>query len=252
MNILLRPDVEIRLKFVLFSAILSLTPGCSDWHLAGNTSTATDVLGTNNARPINVLTNGIQRLQVTDGSAPLPVTNWMNVASVEVGDGISIAAKNIGANCPVSSIPTATIDMWTGCSNTAHIRLSEGGYLGATHNHFEEWANLDGFWFNTVQPGAAYIFNHNASEYGRLGPNDFWRFGANPAGANAGRRVEVQDNLPQLRLTNFVTVLGLPFGYTDFFTTNSGDLAILPLHRRRLCSTKRRNPNPDTDPTAGR
>lgn len=87
-----------------------------------------------------------------------------------------------------------------------------------------------GNYYSTFSETGIHRFDRGQVEYGRLGTNNFWRFGENNGGpvfggANAGRRVEVVDDEAQFRLTFSPNSTGV---HTDFFSNPSGNLLIQP------------------------
>jgi hypothetical protein len=164
-------------------------------------------------QPIHYSTGGVRRHTTTIG-APLNNNIFSGANGNFSGDGISIAPG------PGSSA-FATLDLFTTVSNQTHIRMDGTALLQTASSRFEQYANLNGFWFNATgnnqfgTPNAfnpLYVFNIKSAEKGRLGSNEKWRFGNNPGAVNANNRVEISasagdpyfatNNASGLRFTN--------------------------------------------------
>lgn len=180
------------------------------------------------------------RAEFTSGQAMLP-----NSAAQARTDGFRIwnpgYASSGGAYLPLSAI-----DIWTGESGTTHMRYDHSGLFQGINLQFEQFARLNGFWFNaqplTDQAGSyrgRYFFNIDSIEVARFSnatntSRGYMRVGLLPGGGTSGpgnpgtdaaRRLEVYDNatLPQFRITQTNGTI-----YTDFQTTAAGDLFIDP------------------------
>ena len=205
---------KIILALVLSSAFTSITN--AQWmdnglNFGGNGNT----FGTIDNWPIDIFTNNIQRGQWTTGGA---LGGNSVVSNPPTGDGLRILPWN-------GSAVNSAIDIWTAQdgSGGCHIRWDQTGLIQGLNDNFEFWSQRNGFWFNTTEPIGQYLFNRNETEDGRLGTNDFWRFGLNPSNINAQRTLEVFDasGNPQFRITddpssaNFVDFKSRPLGYLN-------------------------------------
>jgi hypothetical protein len=178
-----------------------------------------NIFGTTNMFPIQIFTGNFKKAEFTSSFSMGP-----GLGGSLTGDGLRIMPRTVG--CGIPSTSTGSLDLWTTCSNGTHIKWDGSGQISGQNSRFEQWAQLDGFWFNAASNTGRYIFSQQSNEYGRLGVNHNWRIGVGIA-FDAQRRLEVYDNsgAPQFRLS-----FGVPLGpiYTDFQTTSLGDLAILP------------------------
>lgn len=147
------------------------------------------------------------------------------------------------ANSPINSI-----DIWTGQSNSTHIRLDNTGNFDTEQLLFKSAARFNGYWFNAAPTAvqypsfkAMYVFNIDSIEVMRigsavgmgsnvpLGPNSwnvnegFIRIGEQPntaAPVNAGNRLEI-DAYPN---TTFSSPNGSCAGSTGFSGLRFTDL----------------------------
>lgn len=222
---------------IAFSALANF--GYSQpWIKGGNgpTPPGPSILGTNAQwnQPILIHTFGNHIATFTNTNS---LTSWAGNA----GKGLSIIAP------PGSS---GNLDLFTsnnlGSSET-HAVFGGSGQVSGQNNRFEfisTGASL-GNYYSTFSGSGIHRFDRGQKEYGRLGTNNFWRFGENNSGPvfgglNAARRVEVVDNKTQFRLTYSSNSTG-PF--TDFFSNPNGNLQILPQGQRVGI-------NANTNPTA--
>ncbi len=160
-----------------------------------------------------------------------------NEVALHAVDGFRI--WNPGYAASAAYDPLEAIDIWTGESATTHMRFDQSGLMQGINLRFEEFARLNGFWFDaaplTSQAGfrGNYLFNMDSIEVVRFSNvnntnRGFVRVGWQPGGAilDAARRLEVYDaaDLPQFRITQSSTNAT----FTDFQTTTLGDLYINP------------------------
>ena len=166
------------------------------WQATGNflIGPGNNILGSFTGFPVRHFTGGTLKFTTT-------VNNTMNNGGFSttfggIGDGISIAPGGVGT--PFASAAFATLDLFTSQSNQTHIRMDGTGLLQTGNLRFEQYANLNGFWFNATGnntaglPGggtAQFIFNIQNNEKGRLGSNGYWHIGDNAV--NANNRLEI-------------------------------------------------------------
>ncbi|MBL7765244.1 MAG: tail fiber domain-containing protein [Chitinophagaceae bacterium] len=156
------------------------------WYRGGNNPVpnTNNIFGTMWPSEVYHYTGGTLKF-ITTVNAALNNTNF-NSTFVASGDGISVAP---GAG----SAPFATIDLFTGPSNTTFFRLGQASLLQTVNTRVEHIANFNGFWYNATGTGGGnvytpqYVWNIQQTEKGRLGANGWWRFGNNfavPVAAN--------------------------------------------------------------------
>ena len=197
-----------------------------------------NIFGTIGAFPVRHFTGGGLKYTTTVG-ASLNNNIFSSANGNFSGDGIQIAA---GAG----SAPFATLDLFTTASNQTHIRMDGTALIQTASSRFEQYTNLNGFWFNATgnsQFGAPnsftpqFIFNINSIEKGRLGSNGFWHIG-NTA-TNALNTIEIESSAASpaggvtgsgLRLTNMnstnATVPNPGLGVLS--VNNNGDVIYVP------------------------
>ena len=152
------------------------------------------------------------------------------------GGGDGLRFWNPGYTSSMAYSAQSALDIWVGPSNSTHIRWDHSGTVQGQSNHFELIGRLNGFWFNAAPLASQtavrgkYFFNIDSIEVARIdNPNNaqrgFYRIGINPSNLNPARRLEVFDaaNAPQFRITQTAGT-----AYTDFQSTNTGDLVITP------------------------
>jgi hypothetical protein len=215
-----------KLLFVFFVVLIfNSTNAQAPWYLGGNTfatvNGTNNILGTFPFLPVRVMTGGTVKGYFTVGNSLNDGVGGL------VGDGLSLRNPScVGCagslDMAAASGGNASFIKWSGVSGGPG-----SGLIKADNLRFEEWAHVNGFWFNAdgggIGAGAArYIFNMYSSEVGRIGTNNLWRIGLNPAGANAVRRLEVFD------ATGFQFRISRQTGFVDFDATGLGHLNILP------------------------
>ncbi|MFM2156853.1 MAG: hypothetical protein RL516_1602 [Bacteroidota bacterium] len=175
--------------------------------------------------------------------------NVMQENQLTPTDGFRI--WNPGYSSSTSYNPDHALDLWCGNSNTTHIRFDHSGLIQTINLRFEQIARLTGFWFDArpydYQKAAGYrgefYFNIDSVEIGRYSNTNsanlgFMRIGRQPAGQlastgiDATRRLEIYDAAddPQFRITKATDASYVPQVYTDFQTTNLGNLFINPIN----------------------
>ncbi len=207
-----------RLIIMVFALVSTLSFGQNWTYNALNNGGLGNILGTSSPHPINIFTNNIQRAQFTTGTI-LGVTT--NIPGVGTGDGLRIINAT-STVCGGNTNALGTLDMWTSCGTGSNIRWGVSGQISGMNNRFENWARLQGFFFNTGDVNGVYKFARSGKVTGFVGTNDFWRIGEQADGSNfnANRRLEVLDNVAQFRISyaNPNTQSSI---FTDFFTNNS-------------------------------
>ncbi|MBK7964034.1 MAG: tail fiber domain-containing protein [Bacteroidetes bacterium] len=178
--------------------------------------------------------------------------NAMQENQIAPTDGFRI--WNPGYSSSTSYNPNHALDLWCGVSNTTHIRFDHSGLIQTINLRFEQIARLDGFWFDArpydYQKIASprnyrgrYFFNIDSVEISRFSNTNntdlgFMRIGKQPAGQlgiagiDATRRLEIYDaaDVPQFRITRATDASFVPQVFTDFQTTNIGNLFINPIN----------------------
>lgn len=214
--------------FIIVQCLFTAGIGLSQWPNAGLLGGGGNSFGTAAGYnvPINIFTGGIQRAEFTTNAT---MTNTL-IPGVGAGDGLRIMPKTLGCGGgSYPSIPTASVDIWTSCSNGTNIRWDGSGQISGTNNRFEQWANYNGFYFNTFGESGIYKFARGGLVTALVGTNNFWRIGEqnDASNFNGARRLEVLDNKHQFRLT--YANPNAPSGpFTDFFTNPTGNLQIEP------------------------
>ena len=123
----------MKIKALLIA--LCIIPMCASaqfvWELGGNNGVPPNpVSGTNNILgtsagtnlPIRIHTGGTPRAEFTTNFA-LGVNTV--IPGIGTGDGLRIMPRTLG--CSSVSLPTATLDLWTSCSNGTNIRWDNSG-----------------------------------------------------------------------------------------------------------------------------
>jgi hypothetical protein len=220
-------NLNLKLAGTLAFSLLTVSTFAQEWRVGGNTNIqlggVPPILGTIGNNPLRIITSNIERARFTTGA---PLNSWNG----NFGDGLRIFGAG-GTN--------AHLDLFT--SNNAggqetHARFGNSGQVSGQNNRFEfiSTGAAVGNYYSTFAAGGIHRFDRGQTEYGRLGTNNHWRFGQNTSGPvfgglNAGRMVEVVDNVAQFRLTFSANGAG-PF--TDFFSNVNGNLQIQPQNGR--------------------
>ena len=188
---------------VSLSAQNWLSNGALNNGIFGNT------FGTNNNFPINIYTNSTLRARFTTGGA---LTSLVG----NYGDGLRIIDPLGGPG---------NLDLFTSGSaggNETHARFGSNGQISGQNNRFEFIGTTGiGTFYNVTQASAWHNFSRLDIEQGRLGSNNFWRFGLGD-GTNADRRVEIVDAAQQVRISNTNST------YTELFSRANGRFLIMP------------------------
>ncbi|MBS1652900.1 MAG: tail fiber domain-containing protein [Bacteroidetes bacterium] len=168
--------------------ISALAPGLFTNPLGNDVSISTMQNG-------NLLLNTNNSLKCTITTGAILNNNVFSSANGNFsGDGIKIAPGT-------GSAAFASLDLFSTSLNQTQIRMDGTALLQTASTRFEQYANLNGFWFNATgnsQFGVPnsftpqFIFNIQSSEKGRLGSNGFWHFGN--SAINAANMLEVQSN----------------------------------------------------------
>ena len=173
------------------------------WVMGGNANPIllanpnSNQLGTNVPIPLDIVTDASRRAQFTVGD---------DLSSFGGnGDGLRIF------NPMGTGLVHGNLDLFTSNSNggnETHIVWGQSGQIIGQAMRFEQYANYNGFYFNTTTQEGVYKFGREGALTAVVGTNNFWRIGMqadNLSGAvqNANRRLEVvnADPEPQLRLT---------------------------------------------------
>ncbi len=160
------------------------------------------------------------------------------------GDGLSIRS-------PFGSL--YNLDMWTDGALTVnqHIRWGQFGLIEGGSNRLQITGHIEGLELIASNPGPGsfpgtprIIFRRGSLEIARFGANNFLRIGENPTNIinlDATRRFEIVDPslLAQFRITNIQNAAGVSTVFTDFQTTNLGDLVLFPTNNT-FAVTRRR------------
>ncbi len=175
------------------------------WQLNGNT-VGSAYIGTNNAASFRIFTEGVHLASFTYGnSITAPVVGT-------VGDGLRI----FDATNPLTG--PGILDLYTTTGNRTHVQFAFNGSINGTGSasgtRMDYLANGAGFWFNATSGRA--IWNVGGIENARMGTNGYWHFG--PSAVDAARRVEIQDNAQQLRLSRATGP-----GLTEFYVRQMVD-----------------------------
>lgn len=215
--------LNLKLAGSLVFTILTASTFAQDWRVGGNTNFqlggVPPILGTIGNFPLRIITSNIERARFTTGA---PLNSWNG----NFGDGLRIFGAG-GSN--------AHLDLFTSNNsggNETHARFGDSGQISGQNNRFEfiSTGAALGNYYSVFRVGGIHRFDRGQTEYGRLGTNNHWRFGQNTSGPvfgglDAGRMVEVVDNVAQFRLTFSPNANG-PF--TDFFSNANGNLQIQP------------------------
>ncbi len=222
------------MKQTLIFLVFLLSNGtifCQEWFTNTlNNGTFGFNFGNSVNQPINIYTNNNQTAQFSTGYSLGPGI----IPSANMGDGLRIIPRTQGCGSP--SLPgTGALDLWTGCSNNTNIRWDGSGQISGTNNRFEQWANLNGFFFNTTLQGGngVYKFARLKIVTGFIGTNNYWRIGeqADVLNLNGQRRLHVVDNAIQFRLS-FAPPGSNGGTFTDFLSNPTGNLQIQPSGQR--------------------
>ena len=186
------------LLFVFAVLIYGTCSAQPPWQQGGNNPVINNRLGTNTNVSLDLVTDASLRAQFTTGNA---LTSFGGN-----GDGLRIFR-------PSGLLPSnplqGNLSLFT--SNNAggdetHVVWGQSGQIIGQALRFEQYANFNGFYFNTTTQEGVYKFGREGALTAVVGTNNFWRIGMqldNIFGAvqNANRRLEVADAQPQLRLT---------------------------------------------------
>ncbi len=181
------------------------------WNTVGLNNGVGTSLGTNNNFPINIYTNNTFRAQFTTGSALTSIVG-------NFGDGLRIVDPTGGPG---------NLDLFTSGpgslgGNETHARFGNNGQISGQNNRFEFIGTTSiGNFYNVTQSSAYHDFSRLGIEQGRLGNNNFWRFGLG-TGTNAARRVEIVDAAQQVRISNTNGT------FTELFSRPNGRFLIMP------------------------
>lgn len=234
-------------KTILLSSITAMLYGPATFGQGGNPgngSVAGSFLGFNGTgvsqplqirnnfnQAINIFTNNVHRAQFTTGNA-------LTSIFANNGDGLRLIDPNGG---------TSHLDLFASNNNGAsetHVVWGLSGQISGQASRFEQYAKLEGFFFNTTDGSGRYKFAVSGTVTAFVGQNKFWRIGeqADASNFSGARRLEVLDNVAQFRLTfgNANTTGGLN---TDFFSNSFGNLQIQPVNGKVGIAL-------NTDPTA--
>lgn len=196
---------------------------CQQWNTTGlNDNLNGTTFGTSTSNPINIYTNSINTAQFSTGNSLTSPWDFSGPFN-PIGDGLRIMPQT-GA--------FGHLDMFTGNQNTTHIKWGNSGSISGQNSRFEQHANGQGFFFNTVG-GGVFKFAHSQIVNCFVGTNSFWRIGLqNDASNIAGaRKLEVVDGDWQLRLNYGPGINGTGLS-TDFLSNSAGNLQILPVQGR--------------------
>jgi hypothetical protein len=187
------------------------------WHRGGNYASGpagnNNIFGTYFNSDIFVFTNGTKLAAFTTG-------NYLTSLNGNAGNGLRIfnpLPNNTGGN----------LDLFTSANsgqNETHIVFGVSGQISGQSSRFEQYGNLQGFYFDVTNPAIGrFDFARSGTVTGTIGTNNFWRIGeqADTSNIDGNRRLEVVDNTWQLRLSNDQT-------HTDFMSNSSGNLQIKP------------------------
>ncbi|WP_430403761.1 hypothetical protein [Fluviicola sp.] len=183
---------KLKIGLVLISTINGFTSFSQEW-LYNNLITGQNgsVLGTSQNYPINIYTSNTFRAQFTTNNALSSLTG-------NFGDGLRIIDPTGGAG---------NLDLFTSGPNSnggneTHAKFGTNGQISGQNNRFEFIGTTGiGNFYNVTQGSAWHNFSRLDVEQGRLGNNNFWRFGLG-TGVNAARRVEIVDAAQQVRITH--------------------------------------------------
>ena len=170
-----------------------------------------NTFGTFTPHSINIYTNNTFRAQFTTGSALTSIVG-------NFGDGLRIVDPTGGPG---------NLDLFTSGpgslgGNETHARFGNNGQISGQNNRFEFIGTTSiGNFYNVTQGSAYHDFSRLGIEQGRLGNNNFWRFGLG-TGANAVRRVEIVDAAQQVRISNTNGT------FTELFSRPNGRFLIMP------------------------
>jgi hypothetical protein len=187
------------------------------WHRGGNYASGpagnNNIFGTYFNSDIFIFTNSTKLAAFTTG-------NYLTSLNGNAGNGLRIfnpLPNNTGGN----------LDLFTSANsgqNETHIVFGVSGQISGQSSRFEQYGNLQGFYFDVTNPAIGrFDFARYGTVTGTIGTNNFWRIGeqADTSNIDGNRRLEVVDNTWQLRLSNEQT-------FTDFMSNSSGNLQIKP------------------------
>lgn len=198
---------KINIITIVFLLLSNVTFG--QWNTTGLNNGSGASFGTSNNFPINIYTNSIFRAQFTTGGA---LTSLVGNS----GDGLRIIDPLGGPG---------NLDLFTSGNsggNETHARFGSNGQISGQNNRFEFIGTTGiGTFYNVTQASAWHNFSRLDIEQGRLGSNNFWRFGLGD-GTNADRRVEIVDAAQQVRISNTNST------YTELFSRANGRFLIMP------------------------
>jgi len=167
--------------------------------------------GTSWNAPINIYTGNTFRAQFTTNGA---LTSLVG----NIGDGLRIIDPTGGAG----NLDLFTSGPGSNGGNETHTRFGNNGQISGQNNRFEFIGTTGiGNFYNVTQGSAWQNFSRLDVEQGRLGNNNFWRFGLG-TGSNAARRVEIVDADQQVRISH------TNGAYAELFTRTNGRFLIMP------------------------
>jgi len=185
------------------------------WMLAGNTLTGTEVLGSLNAQPLVVVTDGTERLRVTaTGVVRIQNQDPTGATQVIIQAGANQAGVNLLEWQDNTGLPIGFID---NAGNVAIGDVNAPGFLGAgAYLHV---------YSNTAQPAA--IFENGAVGIGTNAPafgSTLHIYDARTAAGTGATKVIIQAGANQagVNLLEWQDNTGLPIGFID----NAGNVAI--------------------------
>ena len=213
--------VNLILTNYLFSQALGTPPtnnpssqAQSAWYRGGNfpinaNPPGANILGTRWASDIWIMTNNNSIARFTQSNALSSLTG-------DAGDGLRIIDLAGGAG---------NLDLFTSQTsggNETHARFGNNGQISGQNNRFEFIGTTGiGNFYNVTQSSAWHNFSRLGAEQGRLGNNDFWRFGLG-TNTNAARRVEIVDAAQQVRISH------TNGAFAELFTRTNGRFLIMP------------------------